>query len=87
MSVDLETQIIEANLDPAEYVNTPKHIGSVFLPVGPVRGLGLQVGFNPIKMPNNPHHGEVWGITSKGLQRKVQALASWHRQIAGVALT
>jgi hypothetical protein len=86
MSVDLDAQIREAGLDPLEYVNSPQHIGSVFLPVGQVRQLGLMVGFNPTKVPDNPYHGEVWGISTKGLQRKVQGLATWHRAVPGVAL-
>lgn len=59
MSVDIEAQIVQANLDPREYVTTPVFTGAVSFVAGAVRALNLRIGYDPID--ENPYHGEVWG--------------------------
>jgi hypothetical protein len=84
MSVDLESSIIEAGLDPKAYVTTPKWMGSVRLRAGDLRSKGFQVGYVPL--PDNPHHGEVWGTFSRGKIRALQSIAEWYVPIDGVTL-
>ena len=59
MSVDIEALIVEAGLDPRQFVTTPKYVGSVAFPAGLAREFGLLIGGSP--SPRNPYHGEVWG--------------------------
>jgi len=82
MSVDFEVQIAEAGLDARTFVTTPYWTGSVWFTAGQVRQLGLLVGSDPI--PQNPYHGEVWGIRTKAQQKQLQALAIWFVEISGV---
>jgi hypothetical protein len=82
MSVDLERSILEAGLDPKAYVTTPRWISSVRFEAGTLRSDGFLVGFHPI--PENPHHGEVWGDFSKAKKRRLQALCGWFVVIEGV---
>lgn len=82
MSVDLEAQIIEANLDPKIYVITPRWVGSVKLNVGLVRLQSLKVGFDPL--PENPHHGEVWDHSTRAQQLNLQLIAEWYVPIPDV---
>lgn len=84
MSIDLEQQLREAGVDPQNFVTTPAWTASVRLITGHVRGEGLQVGSHPL--PTNPYHGEVWGIQSKGQQRKLQSMATWFVAMPGVLL-
>ena len=83
MSVDLEAQILEAGVNPRLFVTTPVWMGSVRMVVGEVRNERLLVGSHPL-MPENPYHGEVWGIETKVQQRKLQTLAIWYVEIPGV---
>lgn len=82
MSVDLECSILEAGFDPKAYVTTPRWIGSVRFEAGSLRAEGFLVGFHPI--PQNPHHGEVWGEFTKMKKRRIQSLCVWFVPIEGV---
>jgi hypothetical protein len=42
------------------------------------------VGYDPL--PDNAHHGEVWGIFSKGRQKKLLNSAQWFVEVDGVFL-
>lgn len=65
MSVDVEKFIIEADLNPKQWVVSPKWIGAVYFNVGFLRDRHFQVGYDPIQAGNgltaNPYHGQVWG--------------------------
>ena len=76
MSVDLESSIREAGLDPKAYVTTPRWMCSLIFSAGSLRAEGFWVGFDPL--PDNPHHGEVWGDFSKNKQKKLQSMANWY---------
>lgn len=82
MSVDLERSIVDAGLDPKAFVTTPRWIGSVRFEAGTLRSEGFRVGFHPL--PENPHHGEVWGDFSKPKKRQLQRLCVWFVPIEGV---
>jgi hypothetical protein len=84
MSVDLEASIVEAGLDPKAYVTTPRWMGSIRFEAGKLRAEGFCVGYDPL--PDNPHHGEVWGAFSTGQQKKLKAMAEWFVKIDGVSL-
>ncbi|MCW5684268.1 MAG: hypothetical protein KIT85_07710 [Pseudolabrys sp.] len=81
LSIDLERQIVEDGLDARKFVTTPRWIGSVRLVAKEVRALGFQIGSDPIighpSLPDNPYHGEVWGIKSKSDQKALQDLSQW----------
>jgi hypothetical protein len=84
MSVDLECSIVDAGLNPANFVTSPEFLGSVWFSVGYLRTEErLQVGYDPI--PDNAHHGEVWGIT-EAHRRRLHRKAQWFVQIPGVGL-
>jgi hypothetical protein len=88
MSVDLQAQIEEANLDCREFINAtaPQCIGALRFEAGGLRGVNLQVGFDP--RPTNPHHGEVWGNFTNAMKRQIlPRLASWFVEIPGVAIS
>jgi len=82
MSVDLEPSIISAGLDPRVFVTTGKYPGSVWFTTGYLRTEGLMVGYDPI--PENPHHGEVWGVDRK--KRHLHRTSRGFVQIPGVDL-
>lgn len=87
MSVDIEAKIVEAKCDPRAYVTTPVFTGSVKIGAGHIRELLLWIGYHPL--PENPHHGEVWGTTKPnrftGNQKKgLQAAAEWYVQLDNV---
>lgn len=88
MSVDLQAQIEEAGLNCRKFLSTttPQYAGSVRFEAGALRGVGLQVGFDPL--PTNPHHGEVWGkFTDSMRKRTLPSLARWFVEISGVVLS
>jgi hypothetical protein len=88
MSVDLQAQIEEAGLNCREFINTttPQCVGAIHFETGALRGVNLQVGFNPL--PSNPHHGEVWGHFTESMKRRtLPRLASWFMEIEGVAIS
>jgi hypothetical protein len=59
MSVDIKKSIEEAGTVVVHFVTTPRWIGSVVFKAGIPRAQGLLVGYDPL--PDNPHHGEIWG--------------------------
>lgn len=89
MSVDLEAKIVEAELDPREYVTTPIFTGSVSFLASAVRALNLWIGYDPI--PENPYHGEVWGTPKpnrfKNSQKKgLHNTCGWYVRLEGVEI-
>lgn len=84
MSVDIESSIVEAGIDPTTFVTTPQYIGSVWFHAGYLRSEGFLVGYDPL--PENPHHGEVWGNFTKGLRKKLLKVAQWFVEIDNVDL-
>jgi hypothetical protein len=84
MSVDLEASILEAGLDARTFVTTPKFLGSVWFLAGFLREETFMVGYDPLA--DNVHHGEVWGIFSKGRQKKLLNTAQWFVEVEGVSL-
>ena len=85
MSVDLEASIIEAGLDVRSFVTTPKFMGSVWFHAAYLRSETFQVGYDPL--PDNPHHGEVWGNFTRGRKKSLLASAQWFVPIHGVSLS
>jgi hypothetical protein len=85
MSVDLQQSIEAAGLNARDYVTTPKWMGSLRFEAGCLRAEGFMVGFEPL--PDNLHHGEVWGKFSKPQQRRIIAMAVWFVAISGVAIS
>jgi hypothetical protein len=85
MSVDLQQSIQAAGLNARNYVTTPKWMGSLRFEAGGLRAEGLMVGFDPL--PDNHHHGEVWGKFSKPQQRRLIAMAVWFVPISGVSIS
>ncbi len=81
MSVDLEKSILEAGHDPRVYVTTPRWMCSLIFRTGSLRDEGFLVGFDPL--PDNPHHGEIWGDFSRSQQRKLKSMAKWYVPIPG----
>jgi hypothetical protein len=75
MSVDIEEWVVADGLASLHYVDDETH-GAVRINVGTLRATGFQVGWDPL--PENPHHGAVWGI-GNGSRRK--------RRIAQMAQT
>lgn len=84
MSVDLQAQIEEAGFDARAYVTTPRWVGSVRFRAGDLRSENFQVGYDPV--PDNPHHGEVWGTFSRAQQRRLRQLCEWFVPINGVVI-
>jgi hypothetical protein len=84
MSVDLEGSIIEAGLNAASFVTTPRFTGSVWFTAGHLRSESFLVGYDPL--PDNPHHGEVWGSFTRGRRNGLLASAQWFVPIDGVSL-
>jgi hypothetical protein len=89
MSVDIETKIVEAELDPQKYVTTPIFTGSVSFLASAARALGLWIGYEPI--PETPYHGEVWGTPKPNRFRKSQknrlhGACDWYVPLEGVEI-
>ena len=81
MSVDIEEWMIEDGLDMLHYIRDPTH-GAVQLPVGGLRELGFQIGWDPDG--GHDHHGSVWGIgNGSSRRRKVLRLAVTIRKAQG----
>lgn len=85
VSVDLQRQIEEADLVARDYVSEPPWLGSVRFTAGTLRNEGLQVGYDPV--PENQHHGEIWGNFTKGKKKQLLRLATWFVEMEGVSLT
>ena len=96
MSVDLEVLMIKANVNPRNFVTTPKFRGSVSFTAKVVRDLGLRVGYDPIvgdeRLEPNPYHGEVWGGDDRpnkftnGQKKRLHRAACWYVQIENVSI-
>lgn len=84
MSVDLEHSIRDAGLVPQNYVTTPRWVGSIRFQAGDLRVQDFQVGFDPL--PDNPHHGEVWGDFSKSKRRRLREICTWFVPIVNVII-
>ena len=81
MSVDIEKLIIEAGLNPYEFVTNPEFTGSVVFLAGAIRQIGLIVGSNPLQ--ENPYHGEVWNCNTpkkftKSQKKKLASACNWY---------
>jgi hypothetical protein len=85
MSVDIEKLIVEANLAPANFVTNEEFFCSVQFSAGALRGENLLVGYFPL-LPENPHHGAIWGITTRGKMNELRRLAQWYVEGEGVTL-
>lgn len=90
MSVDIESLVVADGIAPASRAGEEE--GLVRLPAEDMRNLGFKVGSDPIandpEYPDNPYHGEVWGI-SKGMRkgpikRAVMQMYSWVKNLDGV---
>jgi len=82
MSVDLERPMIEAGLDPLAMLPNPD-FGAVRLIAGEMRELGHKVGRNPL--PQNPYHGEVWGIgPGRGAKKRIMERSVWLKKPPGL---
>ncbi|RXH32020.1 hypothetical protein XH94_32500 [Bradyrhizobium zhanjiangense] len=84
MSIDIKRSIEEAQLVAAEFVTTPKWIGSVTMKAAVPRSVGLMVGYDPL--PDNVHHGEVWGKFDRKKSKHLQRNSQWFVPIPGVGL-
>lgn len=84
MSVDLECSIVEAGLNARDFVTSPRFMGSIWFSAGFLRSESFQVGYDPL--PENPHHGEVWGTFTRGRKNRLLASAKWFVAINGVFL-
>ena len=87
MSVDIEALIMADGENPRNVVTTPVFVGSISFAAGAARALDLQIGYDPL--PDNPYHGEVWGISrpnrfSKGQKNGLIAASSWYVEIEDV---
>ncbi len=85
MSVDLERLIIDAGVEPRDFVTTPKWTGSVWWQAEQIRALTMMVGFDPTD--DNPFHGQVWGAFTTAQRRSLQASAAWFVALPGIAIS
>jgi len=79
MSIDLYDLIVEAGLEPKEYLTTPRWFGSVYFTAGALRNAKSKVGYDPL--PDNPYHGEVWGAFDRSHRDGIRSLAKWFVEI------
>ena len=84
MSVDLEQSILEAGIDVITHVTSPQFLGSIRFVASELRSEDLMVGYDPL--PDNAHHGEVWGNLSKGKQRRLLKKAAWCVEISNAVI-
>lgn len=84
MSIDIESSIVEAGVDPREHVTSPRWIGSIRFTAQALRNEQFQVGFDPLE--ENAHHGQVWGAFSKPQQKRLREICDWFVVIEGVAI-
>jgi hypothetical protein len=80
MSVDILEWMQADNLLPLHFVTDPAH-GAVSIRVGDLRGLGLQVGWDPDG--GHQYHGAVWGLRNSSRRRKVLKIAVTIKKAAG----
>lgn len=86
MSVDIEQKMIEDAVDPKDRLPDSSW-GIVRLNAGEMRSFKFKVGSDPID-PQNPQHGEVWGI-GKGMRKKkvkkaIMENIRWEKKAQGV---
>jgi hypothetical protein len=84
LSVDIQKKIEQAGVDAREFVTKPPWIGSIRFTAGQLRVLGLKIGYDPL--PENPHHGEVWGSFTQSIKKKLPKLSEWFVRIDDVSL-
>ena len=89
MSVDVESLIVQDNIDPHAWVKSPPFMGAVSLEAGDIRSLNLQVGYDPI--PSNKYHGEVWSKDqvprfTKSQRKGLAIQAIWYETIPNVQI-
>lgn len=84
ISVDLQNKIEQEGLNAAQYVITPRWIGAIRFQAGQVRDLGFQVGADPT--PDNPYHGQVWGVFTGVRQKELRKLAEWFVPVNNVSI-
>jgi hypothetical protein len=87
MSVDIESLLVAAGIDPKGFVTTPVYIGSVAFSAISIRNLHLWIGFDPV--PNNAFHGQVWPTQPKrnftdSQKSGLANAAAWYVEIPGV---
>jgi hypothetical protein len=73
MSVDILQPMLDDGITPADRKGE-KYEAIVKLQVADLRGLGLQVGPDP--MPDNPYHTGVWRVTG-GVGKRLAKLCQW----------
>jgi hypothetical protein len=83
MSVDLGQLLEEADKELDAMV--PQGFGAVAIHIGIVRGHGLEVGSDP--EPQNPYHGQIWGVKNNKYRKVQDAVAGWVIGLDGVSLT
>lgn len=86
MSIDLKSQIECDNIDPIQFVTTPRFIGSILMCVEAIRNMQLRVGFDPI-IPDNPYHGQAWGVFNKNTERLMRHSSQWYVEIPNVSIS
>jgi len=79
MSVDIQRWMHEDNLDDFHYLPDESQ-GATRIRVGYLRGLGLQVGWDPDG--GHPHHAAVWGL-KKNHRRKIAKAAETLKKAEG----
>lgn len=84
MSIDIKKSIEEAGMVAADFVTTPRWTGSVVFKATVPRSRGLLVGYDPL--PDNPHHGEIWGQFPKATSKAIQRASQWFVEIPNVAV-
>ncbi len=96
MSIDVEKLITNDDIDPKEWVTSPRFRGSVCFVAKVVRDMGLRVGYEPVEadgtVEENPYHGEVWGPKEKpykitqSQQKTIHSTVEWYVELDGVAI-
>ena len=84
VSIDIEGSVLAAGLDLVQHITSPQFLGSVRFITGDLRSEDLLVGFDPI--PDNDHHGEIWGHLPRGKRKRLLKKARWFVPIPNVAL-
>lgn len=82
MSVDIKKSIEQAGFEPDAFVTSAEWPSSVTFKADAARALGFLVGCDPL--PENPHHGEVWGNFTTGRRKQLQRACTWFVPMQGV---
>lgn len=83
MSIDLQKQIEEAELDARIFVTSQAWPGSILFKADQLRAEGFLVGYDPVT--GNPYHGQVWGNFTRAKVKKLRCLCVWFVQIENVS--